>query len=101
MEKPDKDRCCLCGKPVEIGAAVARIEIGVRKGGKLGFKSTKLWGDSHEECLNRALPTTRSALSELSRLAKTAVKKASATEPASKNGKVAKKGRRKYASATV
>lgn len=104
MDKADKDRCCLCGKLLEAASSVARIEIGSRKGGKAsGFKASKHWGDCHEACLNRALPTTRAALSELQRLAKSAVKSASESASTAKNGNgtPAKKKKKRVARATA
>jgi len=100
MDKAEKDRCCLCGKSMEAGCSVASIEIGVRKIGKTpGFKASKHWGDCHEACLNRALPTTRAALSELQRLAKSAVKSVAAAKIA--KAAPAKKKKKRGAGATA
>lgn len=74
MVKTDKDRCCLCGKVMDNGEAVVRIAVGTKKPGKVEFKAVRVWGDCHEVCLNKALPTTRATLNELQRLSKVAVK---------------------------
>lgn len=63
-------RCVLCGKPIDVGQDVARITTGSVK--KAGLKADKLWGNTHEKCLLRSLPSSQSALTEITRMARQA-----------------------------
>lgn len=68
-------RCGLCGKVVHPAEEVALIDLAVaKKNGE--FSVRKRWGVCHESCLNKALPTPKAAMAEISRLSKQAVKAA-------------------------
>jgi hypothetical protein len=62
-----KQRCVLCGKEMLESEGAARITTGaVKKTGAV--KADKLWGETHDTCLFQMLPSSKAALSEISRL---------------------------------
>lgn len=62
-------RCAACGKPLDKGAHVVRIEVG-RLQGPERLVDGKCWGILHRGCFNRSIESPKAALEELRLLAK-------------------------------
>lgn len=62
-------RCAGCGKELEKGSEVVKIEIGNLRG-KVQVANSKCWGLLHRSCFNRSIESPKAALEEIRRLAR-------------------------------
>jgi hypothetical protein len=62
-------RCAACGKSLDKGAHVVRIEIGQLQNNER-LAEGECWGVLHRSCFNRSIESPKAAMEELRRLAK-------------------------------
>ena len=64
----EETRCAGCGKTIDSGAKVVRIELGRLDGSSFDVKSE--WGRLHQDCFKRSVASPELALEQIKAQAK-------------------------------